>query len=134
MQNTMLIPRTDRHVPHTLEILGLLMLCNEHIWWRLTDIEWKSVNIIVSIYFTVVYYKYIFLFLAVLTNYLSVRVQGEPVLKYNTAVLRCQVPQSAASYTKIISWTRGSTRLYPSTRGGNMTLIGLFCGLCAAFF
>ena len=74
------------------------------------------------------------LFLTVLTNYLSVRVQGEPVLKYNTAVLRCQVPQSAASYTKIISWTRGSTRLYPSTRGGNMTLIGLFCGLCAAFF
>ena len=63
----------------------------------------------------------IFFFLSVLTNYLSVRVQGETVLKFNTAVLRCQVPQSAATYTKIISWTRGSTRLYPSTRGGNMT-------------
>ena len=63
----------------------------------------------------------IFFSLSVLTNYLSVRVQGETVLKFNTAVLRCQVPQSAATYTKIISWTRGSTRLYPSTRGGNMT-------------
>ena len=49
---------------------------------------------------------------------LTVRVLAEPVLKYNTAVLRCQVPQSAASYTTIVSWTRGDAHLYPSPRGG----------------
>ena len=59
-----------------------------------------------------------FSFLAVVTDYLPVRIQSEPVLKFNTGVLRCQVPQSAASYTKVISWTRGSARLYPSARGG----------------
>ena len=59
-------------------------------------------------------------FFPVLTDFLPVRVQGEPVLKFNTAVLRCQVPQSTASYTKIVSWTRGSSRIYPSSRGGKM--------------
>ena len=49
---------------------------------------------------------------------LTVRVLAEPVLKYNTAVLRCQVPQSAAPYTTIVSWTRGDAHLYPSPRGG----------------
>lgn len=62
-----------------------------------------------------------YFFFAVLTDYLLVRVHSEPVLKFNTGVLRCQVPQSAASYTKVISWTRGTTRLYPSSRGGNLT-------------
>ena len=58
------------------------------------------------------------LFVTVVSDYLPVRIQSEPVLKFNTGVLRCQVPQSAASYTKVISWTRGSARLYPSARGG----------------
>ncbi len=58
--------------------------------------------------------------ISVLPDYLSVRVAAEAVLKFNTAVLRCQVPQSAASYTKIVSWTRGSSRLYPSSRGGKI--------------
>ena len=53
-----------------------------------------------------------------MSDYLPIRVQSETVLKFNTAVLRCQVPQSAASYTKVVSWTRGSTRVYPSSRGG----------------
>ena len=63
-----------------------------------------------------------FSFVAVMTDYLPVRIQSEPVLKFNTGVLRCQVPQSAASYTKVISWTRGSARLYPSPRGGKICL------------
>ena len=63
-----------------------------------------------------------FSFVTVMTDYLPVRIQSEPVLKFNTGVLRCQVPQSAASYTKVVSWTRGSTRLYPSARGGKKNL------------
>ena len=58
-----------------------------------------------------------FLF-SVMPDVLTVRVLAEPVLKYNTAVLRCQVPQSAAPYTTIVSWTRGDAHLYPSPRGG----------------
>ena len=57
-------------------------------------------------------------FITVMPDVLTVRVLAEPVLKYNTAVLRCQVPQSAASYTTIVSWTRGDAHLYPSPRGG----------------
>ena len=57
-------------------------------------------------------------YITVMPDVLTVRVLAEPVLKYNTAVLRCQVPQSAASYTTIVSWTRGDAHLYPSPRGG----------------
>ena len=57
-------------------------------------------------------------YVTVMPDVLTVRVLAEPVLKYNTAVLRCQVPQSAASYTTIVSWTRGDAHLYPSPRGG----------------
>ena len=59
-----------------------------------------------------------FYYITVMPDVLTVRVLAEPVLKYNTAVLRCQVPQSAASYTTIVSWTRGDAHLYPSPRGG----------------
>ena len=51
-------------------------------------------------------------------NQVSVRVMAEPVLKFNTAVLRCQVPQNAALYTKIQSWQRGNTIIYPTSKGG----------------
>ena len=127
---------TGHSIPHLKYWVCRELVYNKHIWWSLTLNENQSILLSVFYVLFIVWYyiKRLFYFLAVLTNYLSVRVQGEPVLKYNTAVLRCQVPQSAASYTKIISWTRGSTRLYPSTRGGNMTLIGLFCGLCARPF
>jgi hypothetical protein len=60
----------------------------------------------------------IFLSLSVLLNQVSVRVMAEPVLKFNTAVLRCQVPQNAALYTKIQSWQRGNTIIYPTSKGG----------------
>lgn len=59
-----------------------------------------------------------FVFAVLPDDVLTVRVLAEPVLKYNTAVLRCQVPQSAASYTSIVSWTRGNSHLYQSPKGG----------------
>lgn len=75
-----------------------------------------------------------FSFVAVMTDYLPVRIQSEPVLKFNTGVLRCQVPQSAASYTKVISWTRGSARLYPSPRGGKISFKNnIYMGKCLIF-
>ena len=64
-----------------------------------------------------------FLIFTVMPDVLTVRVLAEPVLKYNTAVLRCQVPQSAASYTTIVSWTRGDAHLYPSPRGGKLKIL-----------
>ena len=60
----------------------------------------------------------IYLCVLVMPDVLTVRVLAEPVLKYNTAVLRCQVPKPAATYTTIVSWTRGDAHLYPSPRGG----------------
>ena len=77
-----------------------------------------------------IYHKYrmklgnipIYLCVLVMPDVLTVRVLAEPVLKYNTAVLRCQVPQSAAPYTTIVSWSRGDAHLYPSPRGGKSQL------------
>jgi hypothetical protein len=60
--------------------------------------------------------------LTVLLNQVSVRVVAEPVIKFNTAVLRCQVPQTAALYTKIQSWQRGNTIIYPTSKGGKKKL------------
>ena len=74
--------------------------------------------ILFHIVLTIQILNYLFVFFTVMPDVLTVRVLAEPVLKYNTAVLRCQVPQSAASYTTIVSWTRGDAHLYPSPRGG----------------
>ena len=49
---------------------------------------------------------------------LSARVEGDPVQKYNTAVLRCRVSRAAAGYTEVVAWIRGNTHLFPSPRGG----------------
>ena len=49
---------------------------------------------------------------------LSARVEGDPVQKYNTAVLRCRVSRAAAENTEVVAWIRGNTHLFPSPRGG----------------
>ena len=59
------------------------------------------------------------------SSVLSVRVQGDSIQKYNTAVLRCQVPHSAAAVTEVVSWMRGNTQLFPSPRGGKFRFRGL---------
>ncbi len=51
---------------------------------------------------------------------MSVRVDADSVLKYNTAVLRCRVPPGAAQYTEVVAWIRGNTHLFPSPRGGEL--------------
>ena len=50
---------------------------------------------------------------------LSARVEGDPVQKYNTAVLRCRTRAAAAAqYSEVVAWVRGNTHLFPSPRGG----------------
>jgi hypothetical protein len=49
---------------------------------------------------------------------MSVRVEGDAIQKYNTAVLRCRVPSGSSTHTEVVAWVRGNTHLFPSPRGG----------------
>nr|XP_040568004.1 Down syndrome cell adhesion molecule-like protein Dscam2 isoform X1 [Lepeophtheirus salmonis] len=51
-------------------------------------------------------------------DFLSVRVEGESTIEFNTALLRCKVlSSSSAVITEVMSWHRGGLQLYPSERG-----------------
>ena len=50
----------------------------------------------------------------VIEETLVIKVIGEPVLKLNTGILKCQVPSSLKLQVQIVSWKFGNTYIYPT--------------------
>ena len=52
--------------------------------------------------------------LLVIEETLVIKVIGEPVLKLNTGILKCQVPSSMKHQVQIVSWKFGNNYIYPT--------------------
>ena len=50
----------------------------------------------------------------VIEETLVIKVIGEPVLKLNTGILKCQVPSSMKHQVQIVSWKFGNNYIYPT--------------------
>ena len=51
---------------------------------------------------------------SVIEEALVIKVIGEPVLKLNTGILKCQVPSSMKHQVQIVSWKFGNNYIYPT--------------------
>ena len=51
---------------------------------------------------------------SVIEETLVIKVIGEPVLKLNTGILKCQIPNSMKHQVQIVSWKFGNNFVYPT--------------------
>ena len=52
--------------------------------------------------------------ISVIEETMVIKVIGEPVLKLNTGILKCQVPTSMKHQVQIVSWKFGNNYIYPT--------------------